>query len=128
MNTLTDKEVRFLAGKIAESLQQGMSRQAIIADVAEVCGQEWAEAFQAEVEQEMRDYPSGPKGRRTLRQRVRQRMRYVWVMVAVGVAAFISTLLVAGDIRVVFMGFAASGLGGGIAKLVLAAWQLRALA
>jgi len=128
MNTLTDKEVRFLAGKIAESLQQGMSRQAIIADVAEVCGQEWAEAFQAEVEQEMRDYPSAPKGRRTLRQRVRQRMRYVWVMVAVGVAAFISTLLVAGDIRVVFMGFAASGLGGGFAKLVLAAWQLRALA
>jgi hypothetical protein len=128
MDVLTDTEVRFLAGKIADSLQQGMPRQAIIADVAEVCGLEWAEAFQEEVEQEMRDYPSGPKGRRTLRQRVRQRTRYVWVMVAFGVAAFISMLLVAGDIRVVFMGFAASGLGGGIAKLVLAAWQLRALA
>ena len=56
MDLLTDNEVRLLAGKIAESLQQGMSGQAMIADVAEVCGQEWAEAFQEEVEQEMRDY------------------------------------------------------------------------
>ena len=128
MDVLTDIEVRFLAGKIADSLQQGMSRQAIIADVAEVCGQEWAEAFQEEVEQEMRDYPSGPKGRRTLRQRVRQRMRPAWVGLALGAAAFLAALLAAGDARVVFMCFAAVGLGGGGARLVLAAWQLRSLA
>ena len=128
MNTLTDKEVRFLAGKIAESLQQGMSRQAIIADVAEVCGQEWAEAFQEELEQETRDYPSGPKGRRTLRQRVRQRTRFVWVGLALGATAFLAMLFAAGDTRIVLMSAAFGCLGAGGGGLVRAAWQLRALA
>jgi predicted metalloprotease with PDZ domain len=128
MDVLTDNEVRFLAGKIAESPQQGMSRQAIIADVAEVCGLEWAEAFQEEVEQEMRDYPSGPRGRRTLRQRVRQRMRPAWVGLAFGAVALLVAFPLAGDTRIAVMSGGAVVLAVGVGGLVVAAWQLRSLA
>jgi len=128
MDVLTDNEVRFLAGKIAERLQQGISREAIIADVAGICGLEWAEAFQEEVEQEMRDYASGPKGRGTLRRRVRQRMRPAWVGLAFGAVALLVAFPLAGDTRIAVMSGGAVVLAVGVGGLVVAAWQLRSLA
>lgn len=127
MEVLTDTEVRFLAGKIAERLKQGVPRQAIVDDVASVCGREWAEAFLGEVQREMSEYPSGPMGRTTLRKRVTQRTRPAWVGLALGGAVLPAAILLAGQGTLPVLWGAGIILAWSAGKLALAAWQLRSL-